>query len=313
MEKNSNYKNIERRIKEVANDYTLKGYDVIIYPNHTNLPNFLKNFEPDILAKKDDFNVIIEVKTRNNQTDFKKLEFLAKEIESRKNWRFELVFTNPRVKQIKTNEFTVLSELAINNRLLEINKLIEIESFEASFLLSWATIESVLRKKLNDEKSKTDKSPTLSVIRNMFSLGLINQHDYKTLQKSNSLRNNLIHGFEQNIDRNSVQKLVQIINYLTGQNNESEWLEWLNAVDLENYEEIYSLYLTALNNESYGLFDVTEEMENIVLKADHMDEVLIFEDSSSLRSFAEFVEEEYMDEMGAEGYYAFHRAMEKDD
>jgi Holliday junction resolvase len=313
MENKSNFKNIERRIREIVKDYESKGYKVYINPNQLHLPSFLKNYEPDILAKKENDNVIIEVKTRNDRLNLQRFENLAKEIDKRKDWRFEMVFTNQKEKVLEPTYQNILSELEINNRILEINKLVELRSFEASFLLSWSTIEAVLRNKLRNEKFDTNRKTTVSIMKTMFSLGLINQHDYKALQKGNTYRNNLIHGFEQNIDRFSIQNILQLINNLTGKNAESEWLEWLEAVDLENYKEIYCLYLTAFNSENYGLFSITNVNDKIILKAGHMDETLEFENDEKLRDFALFIEEEYMEDMGAEGWYAFHRAMEKDD
>lgn len=313
MENNDYIKNIERRIREIAKDYEDKGYSVVINPSQNQLPSFLKGFEPDIIATREEENVLVEIKTRKNRQDLQRFESLAREIDKRKDWRFEVVFTNPKDKPFSTESQQNLSENAINNRITEINKLIGIDSYEAAFLLSWATIEAVLRQKLNEEKSETVKKPTLSIIKTMFSLGLINQHDYKKLQEVNNYRNSLIHGFYQHIDKETVQNILLLINNLTGKNQESEFLEWLNNVDLENYEEIYSLYRTAVDKENYGLFEIFEGQDKIILKANHMDDTLEFENDEDLLKFADLIEEEYMDDMGAEGWYAFHKAMEKDD
>lgn len=313
MENKNNFKNIERRIREIVKDYDNQGYEVHMNPSPSLLPNFLKGYKPDILAKKENDNVIVEVKTRNDRMNLQRFESLAKEIDKRKDWRFEMVFTNQKEKGLEPTYQNVLSELEINNRILEINRLVELNSYEASFLLSWSTIEAVLRNQLRNEKFDTNRKTTMSVMKTMFSLGLINQHDYKTLQKSNVYRNNLIHGFEQNIDRISIQNILQLIYNITGKNAESQWLDWLEAVDLENYEEIYCLYLVAYNSEDYGLFSLTNENEKIILKAGHIDETLEFDNEEKLRDFGLFIEEEYMDEMGAEGWYAFHKAMDKDD
>lgn len=313
MEKNEYIKNIERRIREIAKDYETKGYSVVIYPGQNQLPKFLKGFEPDIIATKEDENVLIEVKTRNDRSELIQFESLAREIDKRTNWRFEVVFTNPRVKAFKNENNQTLSEYAVDNRITEIDKLVGIGSYEAAFLLSWATLEAVLRQRLLEENSETVKKPTLSIIKTMYSLGLLNQHDYRKLQEANNYRNSLIHGFNQPIDKELVQNILLLINNLTGNNQETEFLAWLNNVDLENYEEIYSLYRTVVDKENYGLFEISEEDNKTILKANHMDETLEFESDEDLSKFADLIEEEYMDEMGPEGWYAYHRAMEKDD
>ena len=39
-----------RKIQEIANDYETRGYRVLIEPAPTELPPFLANFHPDIVA-----------------------------------------------------------------------------------------------------------------------------------------------------------------------------------------------------------------------------------------------------------------------
>jgi len=313
MENKDYIKNIERRIREIANEYKEKGYEVYTNPRQNELPDFLIGFEPDLIARKENDNVLIEVKTRQDKSDIKQFESIINDINKREDWRFEVVFTNTKEKKINTSQLQTLSSELITERLDEINRLIQFESFEAAFLLSWSTLEAVLREKLiNENKSSLDKT-TLSIIKTMFSIGLLNQNDYKTLQIANKLRNTVIHGFQQKIDNKSVVDILQIINNLIGKNREQELLMWLDAVELENYEEIYCLYRIAFDKGDMGLFKVEEENGKFILSASHVDEKLEFENEKELHDFANFIEEEYMEDMGAEGWYGYHRAMEKDD
>lgn len=313
MENKDYIKNIERRIREIVKDYQSKGYTVIVNPKQSELPSFIKGFQPDIIAKREDENVLIEVKTKTDRADLRQFESLAAELQKKKNWRFEVVFTNPKSKPLALDNQRTLNDQSVNRRIAEINKLINYDSFEAAFLLSWATIEAVLRQKLTNEKSATIEKQTLSVIRTMFSLGLLNQRDYKLLQEINQKRNHLIHGFNQPIDKKTILDVLHLINNLTGKNRESELLDWLNAIDLENYEEIYSLYRAVADKDNYGLFEVQERQNKLIVKASHIDETLEFDSEEELKKFADLIEEEYMDDMDPEGWYGFHRAMEKDD
>jgi len=313
MEYKNYFKNIERKIREIAKEYENKGFEVIIEPQPNQLPTFLKGFQPDIIAKSADENVLVEVKTRKDRAELQKFESLAQEVNKRENWRFEVVFTNPREKQFYTEGYQTLNENDITNRITEINKLIGINSYEAAFLLSWATIEAILRQKINEERTETIKKPTLAIIKTMFSLGLLNQHDFKRLQEVNSYRNNLIHGFQQPINKSLVQEILQLINNLSGRNKEYELIEWLNNADLENYEEIYSLYRTVKDKQNYGLFEIIKRSDKIILKANNLDETIEFNNDDELRKFGDLIVEEYMDDMDAEGWYAFKKEMEKDD
>lgn len=313
MESIDYLKNIERKIREIANEYTKKGYDVLIHPSKSQLPNFIKGFEPDIFAKNENDNVLIEVKTRQDKSEIQKFESIINEINKRENWRFEVIFTNTKETSLNTNRLDTLSTKLITERINEINKLIQYNSFEAAFLLSWSTLEAVLRQKLNIENKDFSDKTTLSVIKTIFSLGLLNQSDYKTLQITNSIRNTLIHGFQQSVDKSSIENILQIINNLTGKNREQELLSWLDSVDLENYEEIYCLYRIAYDKGDMGLFKIEEKNGNYILSASHVDQVLEFQNDEELHEFAKFIEEEYMEDMDPEGWYGFHRAIEKDD
>ncbi len=313
MESQDYIKIIERKIREIANEYTKKGYDVIIQPSQSQLPNFIKGFEPDIIARHKNENVLIEVKTRQDKSEIQKFESIINEINKRENWRFEVIFTNTKETTLNANKFDTLSNTQIAERINEINKLIQYKSFEAAFLLGWSTLEAVIRQKLNNENKDISDRTTLSVIKTIFSLGLLNQNDYRTLQITNNLRNTLIHGFQQNIDKHNIENILQIINNLTGKNREQELLSWLDSVDLENYEEIYSLYRIAYDKGDMGLFKIEEKNGKYILSASHVDEKLEFKNDEELHEFAKFIEDEYMDDMDPEGWYGFHRAMEKDD
>ncbi|WP_425391189.1 hypothetical protein [Ekhidna sp.] len=313
MENKDYIKTIERKIREIANEYTSNGYLVTVNPTGTKLPEFLRGYHPDIIATKEDENVLIEVKTRSDRGDLKRFENLAEEISSLKNWRFEVVFTNPRRKPLALDNQLPLNELGINNRIEEINKLIRINSFEAAFLLGWATIEAALRHKLIKEKFKAGEKTTQSIIKTTFSLGLLNQNDYKTLQNINNKRNHLIHGFDQPIDKETVLQVIDLLNNLIGNNRESELLEWIEWVDLDGYEEIYCLYKSVKEKDEYGLFKVIEKDDKYILIAEHMDETLEFNSEEEMQQFTDLIEEEYMDDMDAESWYGFNRAMDKND
>ncbi len=41
----------ERRVQEIAREYRDKGYDVVIQPGRGQLPDFLANYSPDVLAR----------------------------------------------------------------------------------------------------------------------------------------------------------------------------------------------------------------------------------------------------------------------
>lgn len=59
--------NVEReRLLQLAEEYRGQGYEVSFQPNPDDLPDFLKTYRPDLVARRGDEAVIIEVKSRSS-------------------------------------------------------------------------------------------------------------------------------------------------------------------------------------------------------------------------------------------------------
>lgn len=313
MERSNIIKNIGRRIKEIAKDYESRGYSVVVNPNQSQLPNFLKGYEPDLIAQSELESVVVEVKsTKGNTEQLRQYESLAKAISENKKWRFELVFTNPIEQTIEKTNATELSLDKIRQRINETKALIELNHFEAAFLLAWTTLEASIRLKLENKKTDSTTKPTLAVIKKVFSLGYINSHDYKKLERLNQRRNQLIHGFDNLIDKNSVEDLLNIVTYVIGDSKEVVMYNWLEGLDLEDYEEVYQLHNTVRNKRDYGAFTYFEDNE-IVIGCTYNNEKLHLSNEQEAEQFLSLIEQEYMDDMDAESWYGFKKAMEKDD
>lgn len=313
MEAKLNFKNVERRIKELAKEYESKGYHVSINPSQSDLPDFLQGSEPDLIAKNNEESVIIEVKSRKNINDLKRYERFAKEISERKNWRFELVFTNTQTPYIEKSTNNLLDKDKIKQRLFDIERLINGHFLDAAYLLIWSTLEAAMRLQLKNEKIEDLDQSTSYIFKSVFAYGLINQQDYKTLEKLYPMRNNIAHGFSHIINEKDIYQLINITNYLIGEGIEFEMQVWLENLDLDYYDDIYSLYQTVNEKESYGAFNYEEIQGSIIISADYVDEKLILESDEHRKQLANLIEDEYMGGMDPEGWYGYNRAMEKDD
>ncbi|RDU37298.1 hypothetical protein DRW41_05445 [Neobacillus piezotolerans] len=87
----------EEKIKEVANEYSQKGYTVFTNPQLGNdTPEFLRNYSPDIIAISENDKVVIEVRNKYSLSQSKELENLASVIDHQKGWRFELIVINSK-------------------------------------------------------------------------------------------------------------------------------------------------------------------------------------------------------------------------
>ncbi|MBO7572639.1 MAG: hypothetical protein J6T48_10875 [Bacteroidales bacterium] len=90
---------------------------------------------------------------------------------------------------------------------------------------------------------------------------------------------------------------------------------WIEEIDLSksDYEEIDSLYRSVNEIGDFGLFK-TESTKNgqYIVSCSTIDNKLILASEKARTAFLSIIENEYCDG-NEEGWYAFHKAMEKDD
>jgi uncharacterized protein YutE (UPF0331/DUF86 family) len=111
----------------VAQKYRLLGYEVEENPETALLPEFMRGVSPDILARSQFDNVVVEVKERSALKGSNDLVGIAQRISERPEWRFELVVLPTKRDQarsaiISTNYDDLLEkiQIAANVRLPEI-------------------------------------------------------------------------------------------------------------------------------------------------------------------------------------------------
>ena len=96
----------------------------------------------------------------------------------------------------------------------------------------------------------------------------------------------------------------------------TDFRDWLDQIDLSNYNTIYELYQAVETKESYGSFDIKPALgsdERWILKSYNTDDILLIGSEAARQTFLKIIDANYTDGMGIEGYYAYHHAMEKDD
>lgn len=206
----NNRKLIEKKIKEVANQYIQKGYTVFIDPVSHDIPDFLKNFSPDIIAISNDDKVIIEVKSKTTLINSKELESMANLINQQAGWRFELIVTNSKNLENENQE-----ELSLNDvitMLTEAEKLLEYDFLKQSFITAWSAFETVVRNKLKQENVKSEHTNIAQSIKNLYTFGLVSKQEYDFLQNQFKIRNLVVHGFKSPyIDPQNIRILIALI------------------------------------------------------------------------------------------------------
>jgi len=211
----------QNKIRQVAKDYEKKGYTVIIEPRGANIPSFIKNYHPDLIASNNKETVIIEVKTRADYSTIERLKEIADLINNKEGWRFELIVINPRqTSHISAeNIFEEYSKEEIKKNVDEIKQMVKQKQLAAAFILSWATLESLSRHLLLDDKKNLRNKTPLVIIKTLFSFGYVSRRDYETLDSLFKTRNEVVHGYKtKSLDKTAVEKTLDIIERMLTEN-----------------------------------------------------------------------------------------------
>ncbi|MBC8161605.1 MAG: hypothetical protein H7Z42_10345 [Roseiflexaceae bacterium] len=187
-----------QRLLEIAREYRQNGYEVIIEPEAQQLPIFLAHFKVDLLARSQEENVIVEVRTQESLTNTPELDALAKALEDKSSWRLELVVTNPKDQTaLPFRNATSLTKQDISYRLREARQLSDQEHGEAAFLLAWSATEALLRQMVEIEGVPAVQHQTSQVVKTLYVHGVIDKTQYTLLQEGQHTRNIVVHGYKE--------------------------------------------------------------------------------------------------------------------
>ncbi len=189
----------ERRnhIAEVALEYQQQGYVVTVAPESSQLPDFLSSFPIDLLARNADETVVIEVRIRASLTEAPALNAIAKAVEGKSHWRFDLVVINPdNYQYLRFGDSALLEQSEIYYRLTEARQLAAQEYGEAAILLAWSALEAILRHLAEAEQLMDEEENFAQVLKNLFTYGWLNKEQLQILQKGLQSRDVISHGYK---------------------------------------------------------------------------------------------------------------------
>jgi hypothetical protein len=209
--------NIERdRLLQLAEEYRNKGYDISFHPNPEDLPDFLKNYRPDMIVRRENEAVIIEVKSRRslNSSSKQYLQNLAQSVEQHPGWRFELVMTNPEDAAYSPKAESSLQQSEIETR-LQVARQLAAQHPESAILYSWSLVEATLRLVAEHEALSLQRLDSLYLVKQLVTEGVISRPEYQLLMDALSSRNAIAHGFKATqITPGSVNELIDVAEQL---------------------------------------------------------------------------------------------------
>ncbi len=202
-----------QRLLRIAREYQEKGYQVVVEPQPADLPEFLVDYEPDLIARNGKEAVVVEVKSHATLSKSPYLPALAQALQDRPGWCFELVVTNPRRRYAVEENYASLTPADVAAQIGRVRQLTELGSHDAALLLLWSAVEATMRIVGGREGITTEGQKPLAIPKTLVALGLLDRGDYSLLEVGFKLRSPIAHGYQATAPNsdliNSIIEIVQ--------------------------------------------------------------------------------------------------------
>lgn len=206
----------KQRAQAVAEDYRRQGYDVVEEPSPESLPDFLAGHRPDLIARRGNETVIVEVKSRRALADDPQVRELARLLQGREHWSFELVVV-PEERPLAPEGTQPFTREDVLRGLEEAERLLELGFSEAAMLRAWATAEAALRIVAEEQGVELELHTPSYMLKRAVSDGIISREEYAFFMRAMEYRNVLIHGFSTaSFDSTLVKELIILVKQMVG-------------------------------------------------------------------------------------------------
>jgi hypothetical protein len=181
-----------RRLQEIAREYEGNGYTVLVSPETSELPGFLKKFHPDMLAISKEESVVVEIKSGSLRGDHELVK-LAEAVDRAPGWRLEVIVTGPP-KGLGDAQHELLDATAYDRLLHDAALLMHQASYPSAVLVLGIAAEAAARTIARVERISSDHKHAGYVVKQLTVLGCIEREDYNVLQAGLEARDALAHG-----------------------------------------------------------------------------------------------------------------------
>lgn len=195
--------------RKTAEEYRSKGYEVSVEP----LLDFLPGFRADLIVRKGDEVKVIEVKSRSSLAAEPRIGELARIIDSKPGWDFELLLVGEPEKLDSPEGVHSFEGERILDRIEDAEKSLEVGIPEAAFLLAWSALEAAMRDMLGTQGiSNTSITRPSNFLDQALFHGVISRGEYENLTSMRKYRNAIVHGFSaRDFSHGLVNDLIETV------------------------------------------------------------------------------------------------------
>lgn len=202
--------------RKTAEEYRNKGYKVSL-----DMPiDFLPGFIADVVASKDNETKVIEVKSRSSLGANPKIAELARIIDTKPGWSFELVLVAEPEKVDSPQGTHPFKVETILQKIKEAENARASGFSEAAFLLAWSACEASVRELVAAEDASDSRIAAPDyVLKQAVFQGLLSHEDYDSLTTMRKYRNAIAHGFEvDSFDDKLTTELINMVKRMMAAN-----------------------------------------------------------------------------------------------
>jgi len=188
-------------ISQYADWYSHQGYSVSVRPGPRSLPNFLRALAPDMIARRNGENIVVQIKTSSPES-WDRVQNLTRALHQRAGWQLQVVYAD-----LRDPEWEPPGELPPPSELLDRLKSLHAagtsnEQRGVELMLLWSILEGAARHRLaNSDLQPTIRISSSALIKALLSEGLIEDDQYDLRRRGLAVRNAMAHGFlNQSVD-----------------------------------------------------------------------------------------------------------------
>ena len=183
-------------VERVANDLRQRGYDVVTEPSISELPDFLREYRPDIIAKSADESLVVQVNDLRSSTEQGRARAIARLVANQPGWRFLLVSPPSNPGAVFQGDEPLLEPARVRDLLSEAQAVAKHGLSRAALVMAWAGLEAAMRVAAQRHEISVERSDSWTLMRELVSEGVLRRDSYQHLAELFRLRSALAHGMQ---------------------------------------------------------------------------------------------------------------------
>jgi REase_AHJR-like len=208
----------QESLERVAQRYRDEGYEVVVRPSAEQIPPFIKDFQPDLIATRGSEGVIVEIKmNRMDLSADHEISRLAETVNARPGWRLDLVVLEPETTLEKAaQEAAEPSDEQLAQILKTADELSEKGYSPYACVVAWGGLEAAMRRLRTDAEFYGRTTPT-ELMRTLYGNGFLTREQFERLRDSYKIRSQVVHGLvPDQVDPDVVRYVTTTARYLVG-------------------------------------------------------------------------------------------------